>query len=63
MDDIEDYFRSPLVQEGVISECGGVLAYWTSKLETRPRVARMALDYLSAPGKYRINVCWLGNLY
>jgi hypothetical protein len=27
--------------------------YWSAKLDTNPRLARMALDYLTAPGVYR----------
>lgn len=49
-DSIEAYLSSPCVATSDIEEAGGVLSYWEKALKTRPRLARMALDFLSAPG-------------
>lgn len=55
-DSIEAYLAAPVVSKSDLSEAeggyrAGVLAYWEKALPTRPRLARMALDFLSAPGK------------
>ena len=34
-----------------IENAGGVLQYWEKQATTRPHLARMALDFLTAPGK------------
>lgn len=39
------------MSEREINRAGGVLQYWENLLETHPRLARMALDFLTAPGK------------
>ncbi|KAJ7897729.1 hypothetical protein B0H13DRAFT_2337786 [Mycena leptocephala] len=56
-DSIEAYLATPLMQESdlTLSEAeggyrAGLLLYWEKALSTRPRLAQMALDYLSAPG-------------
>lgn len=51
-DTIEAYLGSLTFTEELINEYGGLLSYWTAQLEKRPRVARMALDYLTAPGRF-----------
>ncbi|QRW12433.1 hAT family dimerization protein [Ceratobasidium sp. AG-Ba] len=48
-DSIQEYLETPVVSPYVISQYGGVLAYWDSELERRPRVARLALDLLTVP--------------
>ncbi|EUC55935.1 hAT family dimerization protein, partial [Rhizoctonia solani AG-3 Rhs1AP] len=45
-DSIEAYLGT---ETESLSTYGGVLPYWTAMLETKPRLARMALDYLTAP--------------
>ena len=35
----------------VIDDAGGILRYWEQRLEAQPQLARMALDFLSAPGQ------------
>lgn len=55
-DSIEAYLAAPVVSKSDLSEAeggyrAGVLAYWEKALPTRPRLARMTLDFLSAPGK------------
>jgi len=49
-DSIELYLTTPCVSETEILTAGGVLKYWDHMHATRPRLAQMALDYLSAPG-------------
>jgi hypothetical protein len=46
------YLQDPTVPKDFIDSCGGYLKYWCSQLSVNPDVARMALDYLSAPGKF-----------
>lgn len=33
-----------------ITEAGGYLPYWNNALKMRSSIARMAIDYVSAPG-------------
>ncbi|CAE6455658.1 unnamed protein product, partial [Rhizoctonia solani] len=46
---IHSYLETPVVPPDVIRQCGGVIPYWNNQLDSRPRLARMALDYLTAP--------------
>ncbi|KAG8724468.1 hypothetical protein FRC12_024310, partial [Ceratobasidium sp. 428] len=46
---IKEYLQTPIVTSYVISQHGGVLPYWLSELERRPRLARMAPDLLTIP--------------
>ncbi|KAG8714874.1 hypothetical protein FRC11_006707 [Ceratobasidium sp. 423] len=48
-DNMQAYLSSPVLSEEAIEEQGGLLKYWDKKLKTCPRVARMALDYLTIP--------------
>ncbi|CAE7168274.1 unnamed protein product [Rhizoctonia solani] len=48
-DTIEAYLDSPTMPSSLIQHAGGVLGYWSAELTNRPRVAQMALDYLTAP--------------
>lgn len=50
VDTIDAYLNSPKISKKEIEKCGGVLGYWERERTTRPRVAQMALDFLSAPG-------------
>ena len=54
-DTIQAYLDSPLVPDEEIKAAGGVLKYWELARATRPRVAQMALDFLSAPGQFLIS--------
>ncbi|CUA75529.1 Putative AC transposase [Rhizoctonia solani] len=45
-DSIEAYLASNVES---VTTYGGPMQYWSSKLDTNPRLARMALDYLTAP--------------
>ncbi|GBE89936.1 Putative AC transposase OS=Zea mays PE=2 SV=2 [Sparassis crispa] len=49
IDSIDAYLESPLVSRDDVKQAGGVLAYWAQASKTRPRLARMALDFLTAP--------------
>ncbi|OJA11691.1 hypothetical protein AZE42_09249, partial [Rhizopogon vesiculosus] len=49
-DSIEAYLDSPRVSKAELNAAGGVLKYWENARATRPRLAQMALDFLSAPG-------------
>ncbi|CAE7176097.1 unnamed protein product [Rhizoctonia solani] len=51
VDDLCSYLDSPTLSKEAIEEKGGVLNYWNHELEAQPRVARMALDYLTIPGE------------
>ena len=41
---------SPPIPKPEIKAAGGVLKYWENSCAARPKLARMALDFLSAPG-------------
>ena len=45
------YLQGDVVDQSVIDDAGGVLCYWQQELKTRPQLAQMALDFLSAPGE------------
>ena len=45
------YLQGDVVHQSVIDDAGGVLCYWEQELKTRPQLAQMALDFLSAPGE------------
>jgi hypothetical protein len=49
-DTIDGYLEGPVISDENLKQAGGVLKYWEQALPSRPRVARMALDFLSAPG-------------
>jgi len=49
-DSIEAYLDSPPTGKSEVTAAGGALKYWESLRTTRPRLARMAMDFLSAPG-------------
>lgn len=59
IDTIESYLSSTTVSKQIVKQHGGVIGYWTSELAHRPRVARMALDYLTAPGQYSLQIFYL----
>ena len=49
-DHIESYLSEGLVPTEAIENSGGYLKYWNNLLQSRPSIARMALDFISAPG-------------
>ncbi|KIJ11940.1 hypothetical protein PAXINDRAFT_171565 [Paxillus involutus ATCC 200175] len=48
-DSIEAYLDLPPVAKSEVKAAGGVLKYWENCHAITPRLARMALDFLSAP--------------
>lgn len=55
-DHIETYLKEAVVTKEGIVAAGGYLNYWSAALKTRPFLARMALDYVSAPGMSYFNL-------
>ena len=53
-DSIEAYLSAPIMSSEDLKVSGGPLVYWEQARRTRPRLARMALDFLSAPGRFVI---------
>jgi hypothetical protein len=49
-DSIEAYLTAPQVSTEDVQQAGGLLNYWEQARKSRPRLARMALDFLTAPG-------------
>jgi hypothetical protein len=50
IDHIESYLSEGVMTPEAIAEAGGYLPYWNNALKMRSSVARMAIDYVSAPG-------------
>ncbi|KAJ3575281.1 hypothetical protein NP233_g1215 [Leucocoprinus birnbaumii] len=48
-DDINAFLDDKLVSSEVIQAAGGYMKWWESKAEKLPALARMAMDYCSAP--------------
>lgn len=59
-DHMDLYLQGDTVDQSVIEDAGGVLCYWEQELKTRPQLAQMALDFLSAPGEPIFITCALG---
>ncbi|KAG2031802.1 hypothetical protein BDR03DRAFT_986142 [Suillus americanus] len=49
-DSMDAYLNTPCISRTKILAAGGILHYWENARATRPRLAQMALDFLSAPG-------------
>lgn len=49
---MDGYLAEPKISDTELFQAKGPLLYWEAALQTRPRLARMALDFLSAPGQY-----------
>jgi hypothetical protein len=49
-DSMDGYLNTPRISKVELQAAGGVLQYWENARATRPRLAQMALDFLSAPG-------------
>lgn len=50
LDSIQRYLADPIVQSDAIHDAGGYMAYWEKASVWQPQLARMAIDFLSAPG-------------
>ncbi|KAG8773826.1 hypothetical protein FRC12_002300 [Ceratobasidium sp. 428] len=48
-DSMTEYLSTGVEHPAVIAQSGGVLGYWNSRLDSCPRLARFALDFLTAP--------------
>ena len=49
---MEGYLAEPWISDTELTHAGGPLLYWEAVLPTRPCPARMALNFLSAPGEW-----------
>lgn len=47
---MDGYLNTPRISKPKPQAAGGVLQYWENARATQPRLAQMALDFLSAPG-------------
>lgn len=47
---MDAYLNTPCISRTEILAAGGLLRYWENARATCPRLAQMALDFLSAPG-------------
>jgi hypothetical protein len=47
------YLQEPTISSQAVENAGGYMAYWHAALQSRPLVAKMAMDFVSAPG----NLC------
>ena len=52
LDSVDTYLDFPPVPKAEVKAAGGVLKYWENCQDTRPRLARMALDFLSVLGQF-----------
>jgi len=50
LDPLDAYLDSACMSKAQLANIGGVLKYWEHARTTQPRLAQMALDFLSAPG-------------
>lgn len=60
LDHIKTYLKEKPISSQAVKEAGGYIKYWHQALATHPQVAKMGLDFCSAPGrvnfiKYFIN--------
>jgi hypothetical protein len=49
---VSDFLNSSVMSEASVKAMGGVLGYWERERERGSRLARVALDILTAPGKF-----------
>jgi len=49
-DHIEAYLQEPTISSEAVANAHGYMAYWHAASQTCPMVAKMALDFVSAPG-------------
>ncbi|KAF8235177.1 hypothetical protein L208DRAFT_1392897 [Tricholoma matsutake] len=46
---IASYLADPVIRLSTIKEAGGIMKYWHQDIDQRPRLAKMRLDFCSAP--------------
>ena len=57
---ISTYLTDPVIKSSAVKEAGGVMKYWDRATQHRPQVAKMGLDFCSAPGDFH---CFYFYLY
>jgi hypothetical protein len=62
-DTITTYLADPVVKPSVIKEAGGIMKYWDQAAKHRPQVAKMGLDFCSAPGERNVLVFFISLRY
>ncbi|KAF8888186.1 hypothetical protein CPB84DRAFT_1684296, partial [Gymnopilus junonius] len=51
VDDIQTYLKEDIIPYSSIQDASGYIQYWHKASKTWPHLAKMGLDYCSAPGK------------
>src|ERR1700748_779458 len=59
-DTISTYLTDPVIKSSAVKEAGGVVKDWDQATQHHPRVAKMGLDFCSAPGDFH---CFYFYLY
>jgi len=49
LDELEVYLNEPVMDPKALKTFGGVLKYWESEMKSSPNLAKMGLDFCSAP--------------
>ncbi|KAF9441873.1 hypothetical protein P691DRAFT_851402, partial [Macrolepiota fuliginosa MF-IS2] len=52
-DHIQTYLKEPIIPTNVIQDAGGYMKWWHTAANNQPTVAKVALDYCSAPGVFQ----------
>ncbi|KAF5345972.1 hypothetical protein D9756_010932 [Leucocoprinus leucothites] len=52
LDDIRTYLKEPVIQSSTVIDSGGYMKWWNTTATSRPNLARMGMNYCSAPGSY-----------
>ncbi|KAF5354023.1 hypothetical protein D9756_006943 [Leucocoprinus leucothites] len=52
LDDIHTYLKEPVIQSSTVIDSGGYMKWWNTTATSRPNLARMGMNYCSAPGSY-----------
>jgi hypothetical protein len=57
LDDINTYLNEPALPKTSIAAAGGAMKWWYAQEALRPRVALMAMDFISAPREFSLELC------
>ncbi|KAF5348283.1 hypothetical protein D9756_010486 [Leucocoprinus leucothites] len=52
LDDIHTYLKEPVIQSSTVIDLGGYMKWWKTTATSCPNLARMGMNYCSAPGSY-----------
>ncbi|KAF5347263.1 hypothetical protein D9756_009877 [Leucocoprinus leucothites] len=52
LDDIHTYLKEPVIQSSTVIDLGGYMKWWNTTATSCPNLARMGMNYCSAPGSY-----------